>query len=205
MSLPQRRTIRWSLAALTAAGLGLGVPLLSASADSSDATLCTDAGNVWVHVEMDAVIDGGCATEFATGFEALTSAGFSFDAADGFINTINGEPAVKGAEDWWSYAHSDKDLAGWEFYMVGASDSQPVAGSIEAWRLMHTFDQDVSSLPETAIADLLADVEATPAPSVTPSATMTPSASVAPSPSAVPSPTSTTSTAPRPSLPNTGN
>lgn len=205
MSHPQHRTTRLALTALAVGGIGLGFPLLQASADPSDATVCTEAGNVWVHVETDDVVDGGCATDFTTGLAALTSAGFDVEASsDGFLTTINGEPAVRGAEDWWSYAHSDEDLA-WAFYEVGATQSAPVAGSIEGWRLMHTYDQSVSTLPTTAPVDLLAEVEATPSPSdpasPEPSATASPSASAAPSPSATPSATQT----PRPALPSTGN
>lgn len=198
MSHPQRRTTRLALTALVAGGLGLGLPLLQASAEPSDATVCTEAGNVWVHVETDDVVEGGCATDFATGIAALASAGFDVEASsDGFLTTINGEPSDRGAEDWWSYAHSDAELSGWEFYEVGATQSEPAAGSIEGWRLMHTFDQSVSTLPTTAPAELLAEVEPTPSPSATPSPTASPSATATPTPSVAPTP--------RPALPKTGN
>lgn len=201
MSLLQLRAGRITVGALATVGLALGFPLLHASADPSDATVCTAAGNVWVHVEVDDAVQGGCATEFATGFDALTSAGFEFEAsADGFLTTINGAPADPGAEDWWSYTHTDEGLTAWEFYEVGAKQSEPVAGSIEGWRLMHTFDQDVDTLPTTTPAELLAEVEASPGPSVSPE----PSDSTAPSPTVAPS-TTAPSTTPRPSLPSTGN
>lgn len=201
MSHLQRRTTRVALTALVVGGISLGFPLLHAFAEPSDAAVCTEAGNVWVHVEIDDAVDGGCATDFATGLKALASAGFDVDASDaGFINTINGEPAVPGAEDWWAYAHSDEDLAGWDFYEVGATQSEPSAGSIEAWRLVHSWEAE-DTFPSLTPEDLLADVEPSPEPSVT--ATPSPSASASVLPSVVPS--TTPSQAPRPSLPSTGN
>lgn len=207
MSLLHRRTTRITLTALAVGGLGFGVPLLQASADPSPTTACIDAGNVWVHVEFDDTVGGGCATEFGTGLEALASAGFDVAASDaGFVDTVDGEPSVRGPEDWWAYAHTSEDLTGWEFYEVGATQSKPVAGSIEAWRLMQTFSTDVSSLPLVAPAELLAEVESTPSASPTastePSATASPS--VQPEASAVPTPSATT-TRPTPLLPRTGN
>ncbi|MDO5737120.1 MAG: hypothetical protein Q4P15_11670 [Propionibacteriaceae bacterium] len=195
MSLLQRRGARATLTVLAVAGLGFSIPLLPAAADPSPAAACLEAGNVWVHVELDETVSGGCATAFGTGLEALASAGFTAVAPGGFVSTIDGKPAPRGEEDWWAYAHTDDALKAWEFYLVGGAESKPVAGSIEAWRLMHTYSQDVSSLPLVTPAKLLADVE--PAPSPSPSVSATPSASTAPTPSAT--------TKPAPSLPNTGN
>ena len=122
MSFPNRRTARISLTALAVVSLSLGVSLPQASADTSPTAACLEAGNVWVLVQTDAVIDGGCADEFDTGLEALSSAGFDVAVDDGgFVNRIDGVPAVKGPEDWWAYAHSDADLAAWKFYEVGAA------------------------------------------------------------------------------------
>ena len=209
MSLLQRRSARITLTALAVMGLGVSVPLL-ASADPSPTAACLDAGNVWVHGEIDDAGSGGCATEFGTGVEALASAGFEVGLdSSGFLNTIDGAPAVRGPEDWWAYAHSDEDLSAWEFYQVGATQSEPVAGSIDAWRLMHTYSQEVSTFPLVTPADLLADVEtpsspsASPSPSTQPSATASPSAM--PSASASASATPTPSTSPAPGLPHTGN
>lgn len=203
MALHQRPASRVALTVLAVAGIGFTAPLLQASAGPSPAKSCIDAGNVWVHIENDDATDGGCATEFGTGFEALTSAGFTFDAPGGFIKTIDGAPSAPGAEDWWSYAHTDQSLTGWAFYEVGAAESKPAAGSIEAWRLMHTYSQEVSTLPLTLPTALLADVAGTPDPTPTETASMSPSATTDPIPS-TPTPSATaTATAP-PSLPNTG-
>lgn len=209
MSFLQRRTTRVSLAALAVVGFGFGLPLLQASAEPSPTAACLEAGNVWVHVELDDTVGGGCATEFGTGIEALTSAGFDVAYGEsGFVDTIDGNPTPRGEEDWWSYAHTGDDLSGWEFYEVGATQSAPAAGSIEAWRLMHTYSQDVSSLPLIDPADLVAEVEATPSATPSVSETATPSSSPSASATASASPTASsapTATALPPSLPHTGN
>ncbi len=214
MSLLHRRTARISLTALAVVGLGLGVPLIQASANPSPTAACLDAGNVWVLVQTDDAVDGGCAEEFGTGLEALSSAGFEVDIDDtGFINRIDGVPAVKGPQDWWAYAHTDADLAAWEFYEVGALESEPAPGSIEAWRLIHSYD-DTDTFPSITPGELLADVAATPTPSPSvstePSTTATsspsPEPSGSPSMSVAPSATATSTTSPvRPGLPHTGN
>lgn len=197
MTLLRSRTARISMTALAVVGIGVGFPALHASAEPSPATACIDAGNVWVHVEFKDAVDGGCATEFGTGLVALASAGFDVAASEaGFVNTLDGEPSDPGPEDWWSYAYVGENSTEWTAYQVGATQSAPVAGSIEAWRLMTTYSQDVSSLPLVAPAELLAEVESTPSPTATPSAL--------PSDSTSPTPSTTTAT-PAPSLPKTGN
>lgn len=209
MTVLRSHTTRLSLTALAVVSLGVGVPVLHASAEPSPTTACVDAGNVWVHVEFKDTVDGGCATEFATGVVALESAGFDVIASeDGFVNTLDGEPSDRGPEDWWSYAYAGEDSTEWTFYQVGATASAPVAGSIEAWRLMTTYSQDVSSLPLVDPAELLAEVDASPSPTATPS--VLPSESPSPTPSTLPSdspsPTpSASASTPAPALPKTGN
>lgn len=207
MSFLQRRGARVTLTALAVAGLGFSIPLLQAAADPSPTAACLEAGNVWVLVQNDDATAGGCATKFGTGFEALTSAGFDFNADDaGFINKIDGVPGTKGPQDWWAYAHADEDLAEWQFYEVGGASSEPAAGSIEAWRLIHSWEAE-DTYPSITPEQLLADVEPNPSPSPSPEASVTASATPSPSPSAsaLPVPSATASLAPQPSLPNTGN
>lgn len=202
MSLLQRRYGRITLAALTVAGLGFSIPLINASADPSPTTACLDAGNVWVHVEVDDNVRGGCASAFGSGIEALTSAGFDVDLNDsGFVDAIDGKPSPKGQEDWWAYAHTDVGSNTWKFYEVGGTQSKPVAGSIEAWRLMHTYSQDVSSLPLTSPGALLGNVDLPATPS--PTASVEPSGTEMPMP--MPMTTASPQTRPTPALPTTGN
>ena len=208
MTASQRRTTRAALTVVAVAGIGFTVPLLQASAESSPTASCLAAGNVWVLVENDDAISGGCADEFGTGFAALESAGFKVEADDtGFINKINGVPSDKGAEDWWAYAHSDADVAAWQFYEVGAAKSKPTAGSIEAWRLIHSYSAE-DTFPSVTPAKLLADVESpSPSPSTEPTVTATTTTLPQPSvsPSATGAPSTIVTTPARPLPPHTGN
>jgi len=101
------------------------------------ANSCT---GVWV------VVDRGngqetvrCATKYATGLEALKSAGFSVEAKDGFVNRVQGFPKVLDGtwSKYWGYWHAtpkdDGTWNAWESYMVGAGASHPVKGSVEGW------------------------------------------------------------------------
>lgn len=195
---------RAGIAAISATVLGLGLPLTLASADDS-AALCLQDGNVWVFVEIDDAVLEGCATEFATGFEALTSAGIEYTESGGFITTIEGEPGEAGPQDWWSYWSGTASVDGaveWESYMVGASQSEPEAGTIEGWRLAHSWeDAPAPSLEQLELP------QATATPTVTASVSASPSASA--SPSVSPSATASATTAPTvrptsPGLPSTG-
>lgn len=95
---------------------------------------------VWV------VVDRGngqetvrCATKYATGLEALKSAGFSVEAKDGFVNRVQGFPYTIDTSwsKYWGYWHAapkdDGTWNAWESYQVGAADAHPVKGSVEGW------------------------------------------------------------------------
>ncbi|NHB84505.1 hypothetical protein G7085_07540 [Tessaracoccus sp. HDW20] len=57
------------------------------------AAACVAAGNVWVTVERDTGLrDGGCATQFRTGLEALASAGFTATTSGSLLTAIDGYP-----------------------------------------------------------------------------------------------------------------
>lgn len=195
-SLRQRST-RTGIAATAIALLAATVPTGFAAAD--EAGDCLAAGNVWVVVQDDSGEFEGCATEFATGFDALTSVGVAFEALDGFVSTIGGEPSTPGPEDWWSYwsaTPGDDGTLTWESYMVGAADSRPVGGTVEGWRLAHSFDD--APAPSLQAVELPA-ASPTPAPSATASPSTVPS--VTPSPSSTSAPSATASV---PGLPSTG-
>lgn len=95
---------------------------------------------VWV------VVDRGngqetvrCATKYATGLEALKSAGFAVEAKDGFVNRIHSFPRTLDSTwtKYWGYwsatPQADGTWGAWESYMVGAGSSKPVKGSVEGW------------------------------------------------------------------------
>lgn len=102
--------------------------------DASAACLADD--NVWVVVQSPDWVTTGCATEFGTGEEALTSAGMAIEHnASGMICQINNFPATCDAAPmpYWAYSHA---VAGgpWETAVIGADERTPPAGSIEGWR-----------------------------------------------------------------------
>lgn len=145
-------------AVAAAAAIGLSASVVApASAEATDAIACVSLGNVWVVVQDDTGTSGGCATEFATGLQALESAGFTAVAPGGFVSTIDGQPATAGAEDWWSYWNNvpgdDGAYAGWESYMVGAASSAPVPGSVEGWRLWHSWSINAEAPTTDPVAD----------------------------------------------------
>lgn len=130
--------------ALLLAAIGLISPLVpvahSAPATAED---CVAAGNVWVHVEAGDTVKGGCATEFSTGREALTSAGFDIVAPGGFLTHIDGVPAAPGPQDWWTYWQLNPTDAGrytdWSFSSLGMDSAAPLAGSVEGWALHDSY------------------------------------------------------------------
>lgn len=141
------RPIHLALAAFLAAGGALSTTF--ASADEVTAHACLEAGNVWVHIEYtETQYEGGCATDFATGRDALISAGFTpaEDVFPGMVSSINGYPEEPGQEDWWSSWYTlpvDGDLGQWSFHQVGYTQSEPEAGSIEAWKLQTSWSDTV--------------------------------------------------------------
>lgn len=158
---------RIGTAATAIAIAALSLPLATAHAAEPDD--CVADGNVWVVVQHEAGTTGGCATEFADGFEVLTSAGIPHLAEGGFMTTIDGEPQAPGAEDWWSYwtaTPGDDGSLAWESYEVGPGDARPEGGSVEGWRLAHSFTEqapppEVQNLGDAAGQDPAASDEDT--------------------------------------------
>lgn len=153
-----------------AVGATLTLPALPAAADE-DAQACLDAGNVWVVVQQGDAVDDGCATEFANGIEALTSAGFEPDVSDGFVAKIDAEPSDPGPEDWWSYWFLEPG-GEWVSYQVGAEESEPEAGTVQGWRLWDSYStQAEAPTVDPLAADGESSGEATPSESAAPEAT----------------------------------
>lgn len=143
MSITFKRT---ATAAITATLL-TSVPAAHALGSSApvNARDCVEANNVWVYVEYGADSEkspeGGCATKFSTGFEALESAGFtpkyqdfSFGRA---LNGIDGVAPVYGETGtYWGYytgtVATDHTVT-YEYAPVGGDETTPAPGSVEAW------------------------------------------------------------------------
>lgn len=144
-----------------------GSATLSYSSPSTAAD-CLRAGLVWVHVEWESGSKGGCATEFSTGLAALSSAGFAVNQSGGFVNSIDGLPNPKGVEDWWSYWHKPVGADGsypqaWEFSDLGAGSYRPQPGTVEGWRLWHSYSESA----QQPLADPAASLTVRTAPKFT--------------------------------------
>lgn len=107
---------------------------------------CPDANGVTVVVDFarfDGTIHVACAVgPQATGWSALTSAGFTLESVPQFPNqaicTINGFPEAGFPECWWtgfwSYWHDAPRSGTWTFSDWGAPNRTPPPGSVEGWR-----------------------------------------------------------------------
>ena len=127
--------VRACLLACLLALAGVLVPPVPARAVERSG--CLADGNVWVVVQPDKNSAWtGCATEFSTGLEALTSAGFTLDGNPLFTK-INGHPATIDGLHYWSYWHATPDargaFSGFVYSQDNPSVSRPEPGSIQAW------------------------------------------------------------------------
>lgn len=135
------RTSRIALVAGVATSLIMGMGAAAHAETTTPAaqvtaSQCLAAKNVWVVVERaDGAQEGGCATQFGTGMEALASAGFT-STGGAFVQTINGYPNPAPEGHYWSYwqggAAADGSVS-WTFSNVGASSSSPQPGTVEGW------------------------------------------------------------------------
>lgn len=133
--------------------------------DIADARECVDANNVWVYVEYgedsEKEPEGACATEFTDGVVALESAGFELTFEDSefgkYLTGINGVvPDWDETQTYWSYYSgevADDYSVDYTYYQVGASDSRPEGGTVEAW-VVGTGEETpaLETLPETPAA-----------------------------------------------------
>lgn len=119
-------------AALVGPGLGHAVAAPSGP--------CTDPEGVTVVVDktdLGGEVEMGCATDAATGSEALVAAGFTDTRdASGLICAIDALPDPCPAEftgSYWSYWTAEPGGA-WEMAMVGPDEAVPAPGGVEGWR-----------------------------------------------------------------------
>ncbi|MHA6511401.1 hypothetical protein [Tessaracoccus sp. Z1128] len=172
------RRVALPVAALVA--LGLAAIAQPAAADPA-AIECVEAGNVWVHVEHDDVVTGACATEFATGTEAMVTTGLAADQGS-YVTTIDGVTS-KDPQWWslWTATPADGDLGEWEFSQVGIAEMAPEAGQVIGWRLLEDYNEPqeaplVDPLEESADAGASGSAEPTASEAVASDATATPEA-----------------------------
>lgn len=101
---------------------------------------CTDPSGVTVVVDLTDLggeVETGCATDPATGTEALQQAGFTDTRdASGLICAIESMPDPCPAEFegvYWSYWFAEPG-GQWQTYMEGPDTAAPAPGSVEGWR-----------------------------------------------------------------------
>lgn len=125
---------------------------------------CADGVTVVVDfTDLGGEIETGCATEAATGTEALRSAGFTDTRdASGLVCAIEAAPdpcPETFSGSFWSYWHAAPGGA-WESYLEGPDTAVPQPGAVEGWR-----HNDGSTGPSvTPSAADAAGTTATPAP-----------------------------------------
>lgn len=181
-------TYRWQFASAEFAGAFTQVVTSDVAEPDAQAgaSACVSAGKVWVVVERDTGMQqGGCASKFGTGLEALASAGFTTTGTD-YVTKIDGYPSGAAAELYWSYWHAANPVVdgsstrySWSYSNVGANNYAPKAGSIEGWRF-ESWQTDAVAPSWTPVVR----TAATPSPEPSPSTPTTP----APEP-ATPAPT----------------
>lgn len=124
-----------------------------------------------------------CAERFATGREALVSAGFAVTDQNAMICRIDARPAscAISATAYWSYWHAARQPGGgwaaWSYSTLGASSYRPVAGDLEGW----VFG-DGSAPPSYPLVGTSSDPATPPGTGSPRPATATPPAQPAPAP-----------------------
>lgn len=148
-------------------------------ATAAPATTPTSCSGVWVAVQFDDATAPalGCASDYTTGTEALSSAGFDVAQSGGFVSQVDTLPtdpdySTNGGY-YWSYWYAtvgaDGTLSSWDYQSDGSNNTTPTTDKIEGWRLTNSF---------SATGPAIASVPVTQA-SITP--TPTPSSSSSPS------------------------
>ena len=139
MSLPFKR----ALAVGTTAALAL-LSLFIVPAHSAPTSTPTTCAGVWVVVQDDQTNPAssiGCATTFATGLDALQSAGFTGTVDAGLLVTIDGLTGTSGF--YWSYwyatVNADGTLGAWAYYTDGPASTKPSKGVAEGYMLTNDW------------------------------------------------------------------
>ncbi|MCL2465624.1 MAG: hypothetical protein FWF28_11235, partial [Micrococcales bacterium] len=167
---------------------------------------------VWVVVDATAAggsVTTACATSYATGTDALQSAGVTVThSSDGMICQLNALPSkcAVSANAYWGYYQATPTATGWStwaYATTGADASQPKAGNAEGWVFGDSSTTPSVYPPAPGDGTSVAPApEATPAPEASgPASTAAPepsaSASVSPVPiSLEPSPAATPAVSP---------
>ncbi|MCW5950962.1 MAG: terpene cyclase/mutase family protein [Propionibacteriaceae bacterium] len=128
-------------AAITAAILTAtaGIAVVTATQSQAAPEPCS---GVWVAVQFD---DGsepslGCATEYATGLEALESAGFTAELSGGMLVRIDGKPGTAADTLFWATSTApiaaDGSVGEWTARGEGVTDTTnpPTPGRVEGFR-----------------------------------------------------------------------
>ncbi|SFQ50539.1 hypothetical protein SAMN05421810_108145 [Amycolatopsis arida] len=133
---------RFAAVAATAAAVTTAVITGPAAAATTTAGACTGTSGVTVVVDF-AELGGGIETRCApgdpaSGLEALTGAGFTYDFVPGYPGFIcridelpdpcNGAPVTA----YWSYWHAQPG-GSWSYSQLGAGNYDPAPGSVEGW------------------------------------------------------------------------
>lgn len=178
--------------------LSLMLAPLAARADgeSNEVGACLSADKVWLLVVSDTkeVLANECVGTPANGEAALTAAGLKLGYdSNQFICSIGGHPAecpttFNGA--FWNY-YQGKPGEAYAFSQVGAAESKPTGGTIEAWCYSTPEEQTCTPPTLTIVKDgtevaAPAGTTAEDLPFTNASASASPTAS--PSPSVAPSP-----------------
>ncbi len=191
------------LTRVLAAGTAAALALLSLTAAPAIAATPTSCDGVWVVVqpEVDDTASAtiGCATEYATGLAAATSAGFTVEAPGGFVSRIDALPTDTdfgtNGGFWWAYytatVNADGSLGSWTISNVGAAETTPAMDTAEGWILTN----DPSFPPPGPGVTRVFDAPATPTPTPTPTTTTTGTATPTPTPTTTSASPSATPTA----------
>ncbi len=174
-----RITLARALAVGTAAVAMLALTPAAVPAQAAAPT----CDGVWVIVQPDedsaASASAKCATEYTTGIQALTSAGFKIEQSSGTVSRINTAPTDSDYKTnggyYWSYWHTtlttDGALGAWDYYSTGAAQSTPAKGEAEGWLLTKSFTATGPAMTQIPAADSGATAGTTATTSPSPSAT----------------------------------
>lgn len=207
-------------AAITAAILmaTAGIAVITTTQSQAAPQSCD---GVWVVVQNQDGSSAKCATDYADGIAALTSAGFVPTVVGStygdYVSQIDGNPSDTGSA-WWSLCTGSLDavtgaINPWTVSAVGATEVKPDQATVVGWRMraMSDYDMDpsaacpqVSSVPQQETTTTTTSESGSPTTTVTTTTTTSPettdpsptvtTTTTAPAESATPTPTVTTTT-----------